>query len=65
MPDRYSDNDPAIDHITEPWTVINCPLCDDHGYRGSSVCDHIDRAPIYRRGMQLVRDALNRTKPHQ
>lgn len=40
-----------------------CRLCNTDGYRGHRICDHIDRAPIYRRGMQLVREALDRTKP--
>jgi hypothetical protein len=38
--------------------AADCPLCDDDGYRGSVVCDHIDHTPAARRGMAKVRLAL-------
>ncbi|UJL29953.1 hypothetical protein HZU38_05480 [Mycolicibacterium vanbaalenii] len=38
--------------------IVNCGLCDDEGYRGGTVCDHIDRAAVAKRGMQLVKRAL-------
>lgn len=40
--------------------IANCPLCNQDGYRGSTVCDHIDRSATVRRGMAKVRAALNR-----
>lgn len=39
--------------------TVNCGLCDDGGYRGSAVCDHVDRTDIYKRGMARVRAALD------
>jgi hypothetical protein len=38
--------------------IAACILCDDDGYRGGTVCDHIDHRPAARRGMELVRQAL-------
>lgn len=38
--------------------IVNCGMCDDDGYRGGTVCDHIDRAAVAKRGMQLVKRAL-------
>ena len=35
-----------------------CELCDEHGYRGSSVCDHIDHSIAARRGMDMIRAAM-------
>lgn len=35
-----------------------CTLCDEDGYRFGTVCDHVDRTEINRRGMALVRKAL-------
>jgi hypothetical protein len=39
-----------------------CEMCDDEGYNPSGpflVCDHVDRREINRRGMALVRKALD------
>lgn len=33
MPDRYGEEDPDISHITDPYLIANCDLCDEHGYR--------------------------------
>lgn len=38
--------------------IVNCGLCDDDGYRGSRVCDHIDHEPAAKRGMAKVREML-------
>ena len=38
--------------------IVDCELCDDDGYRGGTVCDHIDHTVAARRGMELVRQAL-------
>jgi hypothetical protein len=35
-----------------------CDLCDEHGYRGSYVCDHEDHRDAAKRGMAAVRAAL-------
>ena len=41
--------------------TVNCTLCDDHGYRGGTVCDHIDHTHAARRGMAAVREAMGWT----
>lgn len=38
--------------------VADCGLCDDDGYRGALVCDHIDRTETNRAGIAKVREAL-------
>lgn len=40
--------------------IANCNLCDTDGYRGATVCDHIDRTETAKRGMALVRAALRK-----
>jgi hypothetical protein len=55
--------DEPIDRAARVMAIVNCPLCDDEGYRGGSVCDHIDRTDTYRRGMAKVREALAREEP--
>ena len=40
--------------------IANCALCDEQGYRGATICDHIDHRPAYRRGMDLVREVLTK-----
>jgi hypothetical protein len=69
MLDRYGDE------IEEPnpQDVVNCFLCDDYGYRKPRqgpddscaqgvVCDHFDYAAASRRGMEMIRAALNKEK---
>ena len=41
--------------------IVNCPLCDDNGYRGSTVCDHIDHTPAAKRGMARIREVMGWT----
>ena len=67
MPDRYGDSEPvSLDVPDREWAaqqramaIANCPMCDDDGYRGVQVCDHIDHAETARRGMEKVRAVLN------
>ena len=40
--------------------IVNCDLCDDNGYRGVVVCDHVDRAEVARRGLEKCREVLAR-----
>lgn len=40
--------------------ITNCQLCDTDGYRGATICDHIDHSPAARRGMALIRQALSK-----
>lgn len=42
--------------------IANCRLCNDDGYRGATVCDHIDRSSIAARGMARVRAAMGWTR---
>ena len=72
MPDRYGDvveppePDTVPDDIwaaqerarTVAWAVVNCTLCDDEGYRGGAVCDHVDRTETNRRGIARCRAIL-------
>lgn len=69
MPDRYGEEDQPIDmpdvewsayqrHLVEAMAVVNCHLCDDDGYHGSRVCDHVDRTETAKRGTAKVRAAM-------
>lgn len=71
MPDRYGDREPTnIDSVPDDiWAaqiraqaVVNCGLCDDEGYHGAQVCDHVDRSETAARGAALVREALEAAK---
>ena len=64
--DRYGE---VVEPENEPLTpaekamaIVNCGLCDDAGYRGVVVCDHIDRAEVARRGLDKCWKILNRKK---
>lgn len=67
MPDRYGEDQPSdmpdaewsahLRHL-EAMAVVNCGLCDDDGYRGSRVCDHVDRTAAAKRGIALVRATM-------
>lgn len=54
MPDRYD----------EMCAIAECEFCDDDGIQLNQLgrCDHVDRAAIYRRGMQLVQEALRKNR---
>lgn len=65
-PEVPPPNEPAPQTLPdEHWAaeqrrnaVVACGLCDDDGYNAARrVCDHVDRAGVYRRG----RAALNET----
>lgn len=38
--------------------IDRCGMCDDAGYRGGQVCDHIDHTEAAKRGMAMVRAAM-------
>jgi hypothetical protein len=59
MLNRYGEEEPA--HFSAN-SVAHCELCDDNGYRGHLVCDHIDYAAAAKRGMALIRAALRKEK---
>ncbi|MBU8819566.1 hypothetical protein [Mycolicibacterium goodii] len=44
-------------HLTRA-AIAACGLCDDDGYRGGHVCDHVDHGAAAKRGMAKVRAAL-------
>lgn len=69
MPDRYGDNTDPDAHedrkailyakaIAAARAIQDCELCNDDGYRGSMICDHIDHAQAAKRGMAMVRAAM-------
>ena len=59
MPNRYGDDaDPDIAYITDYRRIDACDLCDEHGYRGGTVCDHHDHASAAKRGMAMIRAAM-------
>ncbi|MFV8049748.1 hypothetical protein [Mycobacterium sp. 48b] len=39
-------------------SIAECELCDDDGYRGTTVCDHQEHADTNARGMAMVRAAM-------
>lgn len=70
MPDRYGENEretsesgAAIANIARLSAIARCQLCDDDGYRGCTVCDHIDHAGACKRGMALIRETMGWKKP--
>jgi len=61
------DFDPDDIWAARAMAIVNCPLCDDEGYRGTVVCDHVDYAAIAERNrpkVQAVLDAIRR-RGHQ
>ncbi|SLG54060.1 hypothetical protein [Mycobacteroides abscessus] len=40
--------------------IALCDLCDDDGYRGTHVCDHVDRGTTAAKGSALARAALEK-----
>lgn len=40
--------------------IALCELCDDDGYRGTHVCDHVDRGQTAAKGSALARAALEK-----
>ena len=42
----------------EAMRIVNCGMCDDDGYRGLVLCDHVDRILTATNGMARVRAAM-------
>lgn len=40
------------------FRIANCTLCNDEGYRGNQVCDHIDHTETNQRGLAKCREVL-------
>ena len=49
--------------VRNAMRIVNCPLCDENGYRGALVCDHIDRTKTRQRGMAAIRKAMGWPTP--
>lgn len=45
-------------HEAKIAAVVLCELCDEDGYRGTQVCDHIDRGTTAAKGAAMARAAL-------
>jgi hypothetical protein len=59
MPDRLDENGfVRLDNAAQD--IARCGLCNADGYRGSTVCDHVDHSAAAKRGIQLIREALAR-----
>lgn len=50
----HLDPDPEV----RAQAIANCGICDDDGYRGVVICDHVDRTEIAKRGAARCREAL-------
>ncbi|SBS73842.1 hypothetical protein MHPYR_180086 [uncultured Mycobacterium sp.] len=69
MPDRNLDEngfvaldpEPTRSHL-DPQAIADCSLCDDQGYRGGVVCDHVDHAAESEHGRALARAELARIR---
>lgn len=44
---------------TKAAAIAGCGLCDDNGYRGVVVCDHVDHAPAAARGRAKIQAELD------
>lgn len=71
MPDRYGDEpgeDLSRDEIARRARqarerarldgIAACALCNDDGYIGAMVCDHVDHAEAAKRGMAMIRATM-------
>jgi hypothetical protein len=56
MAEAHIDNPP---HLLQR-AIDNCQLCDDDGYRGPQVCDHVDHSATAARGIAACRAALSK-----
>lgn len=60
--DEAMDQYRATDPVARALAVVDCPLCDDDGYRGTVVCDHRDRSETTARGHALVQAELDKIR---
>ena len=69
MPDRHLNPDGTVNLDAaddgpgaRALAIVNCGMCDDEGYRGGTVCDHIDHATESAHGRGLMRAELDRIR---
>lgn len=55
-PQAMPDDVWAAEH--RAMAIVECELCDDDGYRGSAVCDHIDHYAETQHGRALAQAEL-------
>lgn len=61
MPSHLNDDGTVAlddDPQARALAIVHCGLCDDDGYRGGSVCDHVDHVSTTERGRALVKAEL-------
>lgn len=51
-------DEPDDDPQARAQAIAACALCDDDGYRGGTVCDHVDHSAAAKRGMDTIRQAM-------
>lgn len=67
MPNRYGENDepdPDIARIFDYRAIEACELCNEDGYIGGRVCDHVGHRAAAQRGMAMVRHTMGWKKPN-
>lgn len=69
MADRHLDDEGRVildalenDHAARAQAIVNCGMCNDDGYRGLTVCDHVDHEPAAKRGRELIQAELDRIR---
>lgn len=60
--ERSPEPEPTPQHLT-PQAIQACPDCDNHGYRGTTVCDHQDHQTAAKRGMAAIRAQMGWNHP--
>lgn len=58
MPNLDENGFVRADPRAKALAIVNCELCDDDGYRGTQVCDHVDHREAAKRGMAMVRKTM-------
>lgn len=63
MPDHLDANGFVIlDPDDQHADITRCQLCDNHGYRGTTVCDHHDHYATTANGRAAVAAELDRIR---
>jgi hypothetical protein len=59
---RAEHDDEPVDPAVRALAIVECGLCDDDGYRGPYVCDHVDHASESAHGRELVKAELEKIR---